>query len=88
MKIVLFALSLLSACPLLLFAGDIEEGKSIFEARCGICHQHPEPAMLKPEQWRRLLETKQKLMEKAGMTPLSDYEFKQVLEFVMNSSKK
>lgn len=69
-------------------AGEQEEGQAIFKARCGLCHQHPDPGMLKPEQWRILLDTKQKLMFKAGMTPLNNEEYNSLLEYLQQNAKK
>lgn len=60
----------------------VEQGKILFEARCPLCHQLPEPAMLKREQWRRSLTTMQKRMQQAGMSALSDSEFQQVLNYL------
>ena len=42
---------------------NIEQGKVLFESRCPLCHQLPEPSMLKLDQWRRLLTTMQKRMQ-------------------------
>jgi mono/diheme cytochrome c family protein len=69
-------------------AGLIEEGQEIFKARCGLCHQLPDPGMLKPEQWRRLLDTKQKLMEKAGMPKLNNEEYNSLLAYLRQNAKK
>ena len=69
-------------------AAEPENGETLYKARCGICHQLPDPNLLKPEQWPRLLDTKQKLMEKAGMQPLTTEEYKRLLEYVLQSIKK
>jgi len=54
----LFFLLLLSYMPL--YAGEAGDGRRIFEVRCVGCHQLPEPGMLKPDQWRMVLQTMQK----------------------------
>jgi hypothetical protein len=48
--------------PHVILADEPESGESLFKARCGICHQLPDPTILKPGQWPRLLDTKQKLI--------------------------
>ena len=69
-------------------AEENEVGKAVFISRCSTCHQLPEPGMLKPDQWRQLLDTKQKLMEKAGMPPLTDEEYKNLLDYLMQQAKR
>jgi mono/diheme cytochrome c family protein len=63
-----------------------EDGKQIFEARCAACHQLPEPAMLKPKQWRLVLMTMQKRMQQNGLAALSEEEFAQVLKYLTNQA--
>ncbi len=70
---------------LLSMAGAVnadERGRQIFEARCAACHQLPDPASLKPKQWRLVLMTMQKRMQKSGLPPLSDDEFGLVLDYL------
>ena len=67
---------------------DIEQGKILFEARCPVCHQLPEPSMLKLDQWRRSLTTMQKRMQQAGMSPLSESEFQQVLDYLATQARE
>jgi mono/diheme cytochrome c family protein len=66
---------------------NIEQGKMLFDARCPLCHQLPEPSMLKLDQWRRSLTTMQKRMQQAGMSPLSDSEFQQVLDYLATQAR-
>ena len=66
---------------------NIEQGKILFESRCPLCHQVPEPSMLKLEQWRRSLHTMQKRMQQSGMSPLSETEFQQVLAFLATQAR-
>ena len=63
------------------------DGKALFEARCGVCHQLPEPDMLKPKQWKRLLLLMQKRMRQADMPPLDDEEFAQVYDYLSSQSQ-
>ena len=65
-----------------------EEGKQIFESRCGICHQLPEPAMLKAKQWRLVLMTMQKRMKKNGLPQLSEEEFDRVLKYLSKQAER
>lgn len=82
----IIAFLLLLTCAV--FAAEVEDGEALFKARCNNCHQYPDPGMLKPEQWRRLLDTKQKLMEKAGMIPLTPAEYKALLDYLDKNAKK
>ena len=66
---------------------DVEKGKALFESRCPLCHQVPEPSMLKLKQWRRSLLTMQKRMQQSGMSPLSEAEFQQVLAYLATQAR-
>lgn len=66
---------------------DVEQGKVLFEARCSVCHQLPEPSMLKLDQWKRSLKTMQKRMQSFGMSPLTDGEFQQVLAYLATQAR-
>ena len=88
MKRILFPLLFIALAATTIPAAEPESGESLFKARCGVCHQLPDPDVLKPEQWPRLLETKQRLMEKSGMQPLTPEELKNLLEFLTKNSKK
>jgi len=59
-------------------ADEVDEGKALFEARCGVCHQLPEPDMLNAKQWRFVLQTMQARMRQSGMEPLTEQEMAQV----------
>lgn len=56
--------------------------KSLFEGRCQMCHQLPEPGMLKPAQWKLLLNVMQQRMQQAGVPPLTEDETKRLLEYL------
>ena len=66
---------------------NVEKGKALFESRCPLCHQVPEPSMLKLGQWRRSLHTMQKRMQQSGMSPLSESEFQQVLDYLATQAR-
>ena len=66
---------------------EIAQGKILFEARCPVCHQLPEPAMLKLDQWQRSLITMQKRMQTFGMSPLTEAEFQQVLAYLATQAR-
>ncbi len=63
------------------------QGKALFEARCVACHQLPEPDMLTPSKWQRLLELMQKRMQQAGMPALDEEEFIQVHAYLSSQSE-
>ena len=67
---------------------DVEQGKQLYESRCALCHQLPEPDMLKEKQWRRSLLTMQKRMQSAGMPPLNDAEFEQMMAYLATQARK
>jgi hypothetical protein len=56
--------------------------KSLFEGRCKMCHQLPEPGMLKPAQWKLLLNVMQQRMQQAGVPPLTEDETERLLEYL------
>ena len=63
------------------------DSKSLFEGRCQMCHQLPEPGMLRPKQWRLILGTMQQRMQQAGVPPLTEEETEIVLEYIAEQSR-
>ena len=61
--------------------------KSLFEGRCQMCHQLPEPGMLKPKQWKLILTTMQQRMQQAGVPPLTEDETEAILEYIAEQSR-
>jgi len=61
--------------------------KSLFEGRCQMCHQLPEPTMLRPKQWRLILGTMRQRMQQAGVPPLTEEETEMVLEYIAEQSR-
>lgn len=57
-------------------------GKDMFAARCAVCHQLPEPGMLKAKQWMFIIETMQQRMQQADMPQLNEQEKASILEFL------
>ncbi len=60
--------------------------KSLFEGRCQMCHQLPEPSMLRPKQWRLILTTMQQRMQQVGVPPLTEDETETILEYIAEQS--
>ncbi len=56
--------------------------KSLFEGRCQMCHQLPEPGMLRPKQWKLILTTMQQRMQQAGVPPLTEDETGRLLAYL------
>lgn len=56
--------------------------QSLFEGRCQMCHQLPEPGMLKPQQWKLILTTMQQRMQQAGVPQLTEDETGRLLEYL------
>ena len=66
-------------------ATNNSNGKQLFEVRCGgLCHQLPEPDMLKAKQWRKVILTMQKRMQQSGMPALNQTEFNDLLQYLSN----
>ena len=61
--------------------------KSLFEGRCQMCHQLPEPGMLRAKQWRLILTTMQQRMQQAGVPPLTEDETETILEYIAEQSR-
>ena len=61
--------------------------KSLFEGRCQMCHQLPEPGMLRPKQWKLILTTMQQQMQQAGVPPLTEDETARLLEYLTPRSR-
>ncbi len=60
---------------------------SLFKGRCQMCHQLPEPGMLRPKQWRLILGTMQQRMQQAGVPQLTADETEMVLEYIAEQSR-
>lgn len=69
-------------------AETADEGAALFEARCALCHQIPDPAMLKPQQWDSILKVMQKRIEQKGMPQLPDDEMKAIREFLHGNARR
>ena len=61
--------------------------KSLFEGRCQMCHQLPEPSMLTPKQWKLILMTMQQRMQQAGVPPLTEDETELLLEYMAERAR-
>lgn len=91
MKAITLSLILLFLTTLPLSAEENEKGKAkeMFELRCkDMCHQLPEPKMLKAKQWRMILGVMQLRMKQKGIEPLSDEEFEIIFGYLKNNARK
>jgi mono/diheme cytochrome c family protein len=82
----LFLLLILPCVPL--HAEENDAGRQLFEFRCGMCHQLPDPDALKPAQWRALLQTMQTRMKQFNIPPLNEAEFEKVLAYLIANARK
>lgn len=57
-------------------------GKTLFEQRCAICHQLPEPEMLNHRQWAKVIKTMQTRMQQADITPLNEDEIAAIMKYL------
>lgn len=62
--------------------GSDIDGEILFQARCALCHQLPEPAMLKAKQWQLIISTMQKRMRHVEMVPLTEDEKTQLIHYL------
>ena len=61
-------------------------GRDTFVVRCALCHQLPEPTMLRPRQWQAIVVTMQQRMQQAGMPQLTPAETQLVLEHLASEA--
>ena len=66
---------------------DAGEAKDLFVTRCALCHQLPEPGMLKPQQWKLIISTMQQRMQQAGVPQLSDQETETILGYLSERAR-
>ena len=65
-----------------------EDAKKVFESRCsGMCHQLPDPAMLKAKQWRKIMTVMQQRMEQKGISPLDEAEFETIFNYLKERAR-
>ncbi len=57
-------------------------GQQLFEARCSICHQLPDPSMLNYRQWHRVINTMQIRMQQADIEPLNEDEIAAIKKYL------
>ena len=73
-----------SSAPLL-----ANDGAELFETRCGeVCHQTPEPEMLKIKQWKRVVHTMRKRMTQSGQPDLTEEEYQKILSYLEQHARK
>jgi len=83
------AVLLLSIVATPLAAAEVDANAALFELRCGTgCHQLPEPSMLKPKQWQRVLITMEKRMAQAGQDELTADERERLLAYLTKYARK
>jgi hypothetical protein len=98
--LILFASVILTSSPLIAVHADDKQlpseqtsaeiyaySKSLFEGRCQMCHQLPEPSMLRLEQWKLILTTMQQRMQHAGVPPLTEDETARLLEYLAKQAR-
>ncbi len=62
-------------------------GEILFQGRCQMCHQLPEPGMLRPKQWKLILVVMQQRMQQAGIPPLTEDETELVFEYLAERAR-
>ena len=71
--------------------GSAEErrawSKSLFEGRCQMCHQLPEPSMLNEKQWRLVLGTMKHRMQQVNVPPLTEEETRMLVEYLVEQGR-
>jgi len=62
---------------------ETSAGQEIYNNYCAnACHQAPQPARLKPKQWRVVLNTMQVRMKSAGKPQLTEEQLAQILDYL------
>ncbi len=75
--------------PVFAMANEPVDDEVLFQARCaGLCHQLPEPSMLKAKQWSKVLTVMQKRMQQRGVAPMSESEHAQLLTYLQKNSRQ
>ncbi len=83
--LVLFVCLIITAAPLFMVHAEEaqpDEAESLFNARCGMCHQLPDPGMLKPKQWQLIINTMQQRMQQGKIPQLQPQERDMILEYL------
>jgi len=83
--LILFVCLILAAAPLFVVQAEEvqpDEAERLFTARCAMCHQLPDPGMLKPKQWRLIINTMQKRMQQGNVPRLQAQERDMILEYL------
>ena len=62
-------------------------GEILFQGRCQMCHQLPDPGMLRPKQWKLILAVMQQRMQQTGMPPLTSEETELVLAYLTERAR-
>lgn len=62
--------------------------KETFVTRCVLCHQLPEPTMLRPKQWQAILITMQTRMQQAGIPELTPTETELILAYLSQQTSE
>ena len=79
---------LVSTAPAIDPTKEIISAQDTFVARCALCHQLPEPTMLRPIQWQAILVTMQTRMQQAGIPVLTQQETTLVLEYLSQQTRQ
>ncbi len=87
MKHLAAVLLLLLAQPLPVAAESDDAGETLYQSRCGMCHQRPDPQMLTARQWEIVLQTMQKRMGHLGMPPFTAAEHRQILDYLSRHAR-
>jgi cytochrome c5 len=66
----------------------LDRGKSIYDLKCTLCHQRPEPNMLKLKQWKLVLNLMQERFKHSKMNPLNNDEYNAVYSYIEKTLAK
>ena len=61
---------------------SLDDAEALFAGRCAMCHQLPEPGMLKAKQWKLILVTMQQRMQQANVPVLQTQEHDMILQYL------
>ena len=63
-------------------AAEQVTGETLYKSKCMLCHQLPEPDMLRPTQWQAVLQTMQTRMQQAGLPVMTPQEQALIFEYL------
>ena len=84
----LIAIFYICSTSVSLSAAELEQGQVIFQQKCTVCHKLPVTGTRSAEQWTLLVEVMQHTMANRGVTPLSEQEQRDLLQYLASTAEE